>query len=476
MDQQDDSNNAYNKKVYWVAHIVVTIIIIAIAIGVLSALFSSKPQTRKWGGAEAPNVVVEIVPLQQQNFAAWINSYGTAESLTQTQLVAEVSGKVLSVSPNIRAGGSFSQGDVLINLDDRNFRVQVDIAASAVADAEVRYLQEVAQADLAAQEWNERPSSNAAQLLALRKPQVAAAKAAVQASKARLTNAKLDLERTQIRAPFDGRVLQQMVDVGQVVNPSQTIADIYATDVVEVRLPVKIADLEHLIIPEDNESSQTRPKVLLSGEFGSRTYQWQGEIVRSEGAFDPATRMLYVVARINDPFIRNEQRPAIRIGQFLSAKIEGRVLQDVYVIPRRAVSQNFVVSVADEGLLKKRKVSPLWTDAQSVVVSALADSFEGLPETTSTGLRLSPLLSSDLLILTPTANLPEGTKVKSLDEGFDKRPDNQSQFVEAQNKTDNLFKETLPENDSSKNKSSNIESFVEKSPKDNSQPSSATMK
>lgn len=433
MDQQDDSNNVYNKKVHWVAHIVVTIIIIAITVGVLSSLFSSEPQTRKWGGGEAPNVVVEIASLQQQNFATWIDSYGTAESLTRTQLAAEVSGKVIRVSPNIRSGGSFSQGDVLVYLDDRNFRVAVDVAASVVADAQVRYLQEVAQADLAAQEWNERPNNDAAQLLALRKPQVAAAKAALQASKARLTNARLDLERTQISAPFDGKVLQQMVDIGQVVNSTQTIADIYSTDVVEIRLPVKISDLQHLMIPENSSATQVRPKVLLSAEFGSRTYQWQGEIVRSEGAFDPATRMLYVVAQINDPFIRNEQRPAIRIGQFLSAKIEGRLLKEVYVIPRRAVSQNFVVSVADEGLLKKRKVTPLWTDAKSVVVSALADDGSLSSQTTNVDPSLSLLRATDRLILTPTANLPEGTKVKSLNEGFDKQPGSKSEFVEAQN-------------------------------------------
>jgi RND family efflux transporter MFP subunit len=433
MIQQNNFNEVYNKKVHWAVHIVVTIIIVAITIAILSTLFSSKPQTRKWGGGEAPNVVVEIASLQQQDYAAWIDSYGTAESLTRTQLVAEVGGRVINVSPNIRAGGSFTQGDVLAYLDDRNFRMAVDIAASALADSEVRYLQEVAQADLAAQEWNERPNNDAAQLLALRKPQVAAAKAAMQASKARLNNSKLDLERTQIRAPFDGKVLQQMVDIGQVVNSTQSIADIYGTDVVEVRLPVKLADLEHLMIPEDNETSQDQPKVLLTGEFGSRTYQWQGQIVRSEGALDPATRMLYVVAQINDPFIANEQRPAIRIGQFLSAKIEGRLLEDVYVIPRRAVSQNFVVSVADEGLLKKRKVTPLWTDAKSVVVSALADSESILAQTTTGGPRLDSLRSSDLLILTPTANLPEGTKVKSLTEGFEKRPDSQNQFAEKQN-------------------------------------------
>lgn len=431
--QQDDMDQVYNKKVHWVAHIAVTLIIIVIMIGVLASLFSSKPQARKWAGGEAPSVVVEITDLQQQNYATWIDSYGTAESLTRTQLAAEVSGRVMTVSPKIRAGGTFAEGDVLVQLDDRNFRVEVDIAASAAADAEVRYLQEVAQADLAAQEWNERPNNDAAQLLALRKPQVAAAKAAVQAAKARLDKAKLDLTRTQIKAPFDGKVLQQMVDVGQMISPSQGIAEIYGTDVVEVRLPVKIADLEHLSIPEDNAANQPLPKVLLNGEFGSRTYQWEGEIIRSEGAFDPATRMLYVVAQIKEPFIANEQRPAIRIGQFLSAKIEGQRLEDVFVIPRRAVSQDFVVSVADQGILKKRKVHALWTDAKSVVVPALAAKVSNVnsQQGNNMGPQLGALLASDQLILTPTANLPEGTKVKSLTEKLEQRPGMQGQVVEA---------------------------------------------
>jgi RND family efflux transporter MFP subunit len=390
---------------------------------------------------------VDIASLQQQDYATWIESYGTAESLTRTQLVAEVSGRVMTVSPKIRAGGTFAKGDVLVQLDDRNFRVEVDIAASAAADAEVRYLQEVAQADLAAQEWNERPSNDAAQLLALRKPQVAAAKAAVQAANARLDKAKLDLERTQIKAPFDGKTQQQMVDIGQMISPSQGIAEIYGTDVVEVRLPVKIADLEHLSIPEDNVANKPLPKVLLNGEFGSRTYQWQGEIIRSEGAFDPATRMLYVVAQIKEPFTANEQRPAIRIGQFLSAKIEGQRLENVFVIPRRAVSQDYVVSVADEGVLRKRKVQALWTDAKSVVVPALAANNQPFTSQVnmSMGPQMGPLVATDQLILTPTANLPEGTKVKSLTEKLEqgrgkkgqmvdrKKPDGKSASADTQN-------------------------------------------
>ena len=215
---------SYNKRVNWIAHVVVTLLILAVTALIMMSLFGSKPQAQRWGGErKAPSVAVDIADLVQSDFQVWIDSYGTAQPLTQTRLVSDVSARVLQVSPNIRAGRSFKQGEVLVQLDDRDIKVEVDIAASATAEAEFRYLQEVAESEIAEQQWNERPATEAARLLALRKPQVAAAKAALTAAKARLSRAQLDLERTQIRAPFDGKVLQQMVDVGQVISPSQAI-------------------------------------------------------------------------------------------------------------------------------------------------------------------------------------------------------------------------------------------------------------
>ncbi len=412
----DQEKAVYDQKAPWVIHFFVTLGILLIASIIIFAMFSSKPEGRTWGARPAPSVAVEITALEPRDYDVWIDSYGTAESLTRTQLVSDVSGRVVKVSPNIRAGSSFKQGDVLLKLDDRNYKIEVDIAASSVADAEVKYLQELAQAELAEKEWNVRPDNEAARSLALREPQVAAAKAALEAAKARLAKAKLDLERTEIKAPFDGKVMRQMVDLGQVVSPSQAIAEIYSTDAVEVRLPIKISDLDHLSLPEADNSTAPRPSVIFEGELGARTYQWRGEIVRSEGAFDSATRMLYVVAQIDQPFKSTAERPAIRIGQFLRAKVQGQKLSNVFVIPRRAVSQDYFVSVAQEGVLKKRKVRPLWTDAQSVVVPATLN-LDSLAAST-----VQPALEkSDRLILTPTANLPDGTRVKPISEMAEKK-------------------------------------------------------
>ncbi|NDW22184.1 efflux RND transporter periplasmic adaptor subunit [Alteromonas hispanica] len=403
----NNEQKIFNKKAPWIIHAGVSIVILIIAALVVKAMFASKPEARKWGGSQsAPTVAVDVMDLTVEDYEVWIESYGTAQPLTQTELVADVSGRVVSVAPNIRAGGSFKKGDVLVRLEDRDFQIEVDIAKSAVADANVVYLQELAEADFSAQQWNKQPSGEAAKLLALRKPQVAAAEAALRAAEARLMGAKLNLERTVIKAPFDGMVLSQSVDVGQVVSPSQTIASIYSTDVVEVRLPIKTAELEYFYLGENTAPNASNPRVKLYGDLGTKTYQWDGEIVRSEGAFDPTTRMLFLVAQVEAPFEATQQRPALRVGQFLSARVEGQKLNDVFVIPRQAVSQSNMVSVVDDGTLRKRPVTPLWTDDKNVIVSA---SPQQMPNNSA-----NVLTPSDKLILTPTANIPDGTKVKSL--------------------------------------------------------------
>ncbi len=395
------------RKVPWGLHAVVTVAILVLSLVVVKIMFATKPEARKFDERPAPSVAVEVTSLQPTNYNVWVESYGSVEALTETQLVSDVNGRVIEVSPNIRAGASFNAGDVLLRIDPRDYRIEVDVAESAVADADVKYQQELAQANIAERDWNVRPGNEQGKALALRLPQVAAAKAALEAAKAKLAKAQLNLERTQVKAPFDGKVKRQMVDLGQVVNPSQAIAEIYSTDLVEVRLPVKAHDLAHLQLPDEQENRSVRPKVVFEGEMGNKTYYWNGELVRSEGAYDTSTRMLYVVAQIVDPFKATSDSPSLRIGQFLRAKIEGKELANVFVIPRRAVSQNYMISIEQEGILKKMSIDPIWTDTKSVVVSA-----GGLDSTSG----VKSLSASDTLILTPTANLPEGTRVKRINE------------------------------------------------------------
>ncbi len=404
-----------NKPVVWGVHFIVTIVIFIIAFSIIAAMFANKPSPRKWGGGPPSSVGVETVQLEAYNYPVWIKSYGSAEPLTRTQLVSEVSGRVIKVDNKIRAGLSFKKGDILLTIDPRDYQIEIDVAKSTVANAWVKYKEELAQADVAERDWNATPESGVGRDLALRKPQVAAALASFNASKARLAKAELNLERTEVKAPFDGKILKQMVDLGQVLNPSQTIAEIYSTDFIEVRLPVKSQDLAHIKLPDYSNIQGNKPEknqdhlpvVLFEGELGGKTYIWEGKLVRSEGVFDSSTRMLYVVAKLDNPFVSSAELPALRVGQFLRAKIEGNQLMNVYAIPRRAVSQSNMIAVANNGLLQKRSINPLWTDEDSVVISASSEINENTVA----------INSREQLILTPTANLATGTRVTSLNDG-----------------------------------------------------------
>ncbi len=407
-DAQENTNNYHPKvelrKVPWITHTIVSFAIILVAFMAVSAMFATKPEARKFGNRPAPAVTVETTQLIPTDYQIWIDSYGSATPLTLTNLVSDVSGRVIEVSEKIRAGSTFQEGEVLLRIEPRDYQIAVNVAEAAVAEAEVRLRRELAEAEIAKREWNRIPKDENGKALALREPQVRAAQASLQSAEARLEQAKLDLERTQIKAPFTGKVLQQRVDVGQVVNPSQAIAEIYATEQLEVRLPIKTQDL-HQIDINNLESFVTAPRVILESKLGDRTYQWFGEIVRSEGAYDRNNRMLYVVARVENPFQATDTAPAMRVGQFFEAKIEGNLLRNVFALPRRAVSQDNQIAIVDEGQLLKIPVDPMWTDRDMVIIKALGNLHTGTPNRRQ-------LAETDQLILTPTANLATGTRVK----------------------------------------------------------------
>jgi len=392
------------KKVPWKAHAVVSIGILIIAYLGINAMFATQPEAKRFKGRPSPAVTVETTKLMPSDYQVWIDSYGSATPLTLTKLVSDVNGRVIEVSNQIRAGSKFAKGDVLLRIDPRDYKISVDVAEAAVADAEVKYQQEIAEAQIRKQEWNIKPKDAKGKSLALREPQVKAALASLQSAKARLSKAELDLERTEVKAPFNGKILKQHVDIGQVVSPSQAIAEIYATEQLEIRLPIKTQDLHQIDLLTLGINEQA-PRVILESRIGDKTYQWFGQLVRSEGAYDTKNRMLYVVARVNNPFEATGSTPAMRVGQFFEAKIQGRTLPNIFALPRRAVTQDNTISIAHEGQLQKLNIAPIWTDREAVVIAAT--------DLINPGSAMQRQFNqNDLLILTPTANLINGTRVK----------------------------------------------------------------
>lgn len=335
------------------------------------AILRNPPTLGQGGGAGGPRLQVETLRIVATDYPMRIQSYGTVAPRTQSMLVAQVGGQIQGIAPAFRPGGVFAQGDVLLNIDPRDYHANVQIAEAALMDAVQAEAQEAARAEQALTDWQRLGDGEPPSELVLRRPQLQAVRSRVSSAQAALTKAKLNLERTAVRAPYDGRVLRKLVDVGQVVNGGAQLAEVYATDYVEIRLPVRNSDLPFIDLPEDERSA--KPPVTVRSDLGGAGV-WRGEIVRTEGAIDASSSQLHVVAQIDDPFDLNGRRHdrPLKIGQYVTAEIIGNLRPNSIVVPSDAIHQNAYAYVVEQGLLQRRAVAVAWrNDAEALIASGL---------------------------------------------------------------------------------------------------------
>ena len=331
------------------------------------------PETQQRTDFAGPPLAGEAMTLQPQDYPIQLQSYGTVQPKTRTMLVSQVGGQIVDVNPNVRDGGFFERGDVLVTVDPRDYAADVRIAEAARADAEQALAEAEARTEQAREDWERLGNTGEAPDLVLRVPQLEAAKARVRSAEAALQKAELDFERTRIRAPFAGRVLKKFVDLGQVVGTNSQIAEIYATDVVEIRLPLRNRDLPFINLPEAYRYSDTvqnsgAPVEIRSDLAGNAI--WQAELVRTEGSIDETARQLHVIAQNEDPFGANEAATTpLKIGQYVTAKLAGNVVTDALVVPNQTIYQGTYVYVVEEGVLRRRDIDIAWQNDEEAIVS-----------------------------------------------------------------------------------------------------------
>jgi RND family efflux transporter MFP subunit len=318
---------------------------------------------------------VRVVEVELASVEFTVQSQGTVEPRTESQLVPEVSGRIVEVSPSFVAGGFFEAGDVLFRIDSHDYEKALVQREAEIESARLQIVQEEAEAEVAQWGWD-RIGDGQARALTLREPQIASAKAVLAAAEANLETARRNLERAEVRAPYVGRVREKSVDVGQFVTVGSPVARIYAVDAAEIRLPLPDEELAYLDLPLNyrGDSGQVRgPAVTLSARFAGRMHEWSGRIVRTEGEIDPRTRMVHVVAEVRDPYGRGSDptRPPLAAGMFVEAEIAGRKVESVAVIPRAALrGANEVIVVDDDNRLRFREIDILRATTDEVFVRA----------------------------------------------------------------------------------------------------------
>lgn len=319
-------------------------------------------------------IQVNVVLATPKTEVLTVKSQGTVAPKREIDLVAQVAGRITEVSNNFVNGGFFSEGAPLVNIDPRDYELAAIRANARVAQAQQDLATIRGQARQAKREWRDLGNDDANALF-LRKPQLAAAEANLASAKAERDQAKLDLQRTQISVPFNGRVRETLVDLGQYVTPGSRIATVYDTSVAEIRLSVTDRQAALLDLPlgfRGGELSQG-PTVTIKGTIAGKQYQWQGRIARTDASIDTRSRLYYAVAEVVDPFVANPgstQVPLI-VGLFVEAEIRGRELNNVIAIPKQALFKGDQIYVLDnEQRAHQQAVNVLHTDANTAWIQA----------------------------------------------------------------------------------------------------------
>ncbi len=382
-----------------VAIVLLSLLVIGTITGLIVWGLNANAPEPEVGEPAANRIGVYVESAFRTEGNAEITVFGEVRPRVQIDVVSEVSGRIIKVSPHFIEGGSFRSGEALITVEDRDYALAVSEAKARVAGRKLELEQSLADADVAKRQLvNEANPSD----LALKKPQIIQARSALEASELALERALSDLSRTQISVPFDARVTATAVDEGQYVSIGRTVASVFSTDKAEVRLPLSNADIAALGVPIGYEAEDDLGlSVELVADVGGATRRWAGRLVRLDASLDSRTRSTFGTVEVQSPFDVVEGEMPMAPGLFVAAQIRGRALTDVIAIPAaglRAGGRVFIMN--DEDLLEVRNV---------VVAHATAE----------VAYLTSGIAEGDRIIISPIRNPVPGMALSPIEDAAD---------------------------------------------------------
>ena len=351
------------------------LVVVIVGVFIAFKILTGKPKPDPKPIVAAAPVEVSVVLAKPAAESLMVTTQGTAEPAVATRLSSEVMGQVLSISEHYRPGGFFKEGDVLLSVDDTQYRLALARAESQLAGARQRLAEEQGRALQAKREWRDL-GNESANALFLRKPQIAAAKASVQAAEIEVTKAQSDLDKTQIKAPFDGRVRQKLVDLGQYIGLGVPVADVYSTDEVRIQLPLTDKQLAMLDLGLLESVNPETEQVTVSAQVAGQTWDWSGRLMGTSADVDIQSRVHFVMVAVDDPFgfEAESSYPPLTPGLFVSATLRGKPIEGVTQLPRNAIHTDGTIRWVDEqNVLRERSVELLQSDGQQAWVRGLSD-------------------------------------------------------------------------------------------------------
>ena len=355
---------------------IITIAVLLAAVAAAAGIIMSRPMPEQLTVSETTSAI-RAMTVVKESLRLKIRSEGTVTPKTQTNVIPEIKGRVTWLSPNLVVGGYFQAGDLLVTIDAADYEARTGLAQAQLlrAEAELEHkrfefkrLQQLIKDNLVSQSNLE----NAARAHKI-------AKANVIESKINLAQAERDLGRTKITAPFEGMVRSESIDIGQFVQQGAPIASIYASDAVEVRLPIVNAQLAYLDpanLQRGELDPATAPMIRLTARYAGTSFIWRGQLARTEGEIDAQSRMITAVARVRQDN-QSPDVPPLQVGAFVAAEIEGQYLDDIVRLPRAALRPNNQVLIIDgDNRLRFRAVNVLRLENDFVIIDSGLESGE----------------------------------------------------------------------------------------------------
>lgn len=351
----------------WFRFIPLSVCIFLVGTSATMALIIGKPHPVPTNLPKPKIPQVDVVTAEFASHRLRVHAQGAVRAKRQLDLVAELPGKITGTADGFVEGGYFAAGETLVAVDPRDYQYALTMAQAHVAEALRDLAEEQGRVRRAERDWRDLGSAEANNLF-LRKPQLATAEALLEAARVAEQQARLNLQRTNISAPFVGRVKRRLVELGQYVTPGTIIATVYDTSVMEVRLPLTDQQAALIDLPFNNFNDSTDyPLVVATGIIAGKSYQWQGRIVRTEAGVDEQTRMHVAVAE----FTSTEQKASLPLlnGLFVNVQISGRELQKTVALPRNAlIRRNQIYTLDDNNKIISNSVDVLYVDENQVVV------------------------------------------------------------------------------------------------------------
>ncbi len=302
-------------------------------------------------------VLVNCIKLRKQDIYTGINTTGTVAAHEKIAVIPEVGGMIISVAENFEQGGIFKKNDMFFKIDPADYQLAAKISKANITKAETALLETKSRAAVAVKEWTIAKKFNemkAASPLVLYAPQLKNAEAVLKSAKADYAKKVLEIKRTVIRAPFNCVVLSESIAPGRVVTPGSQLAVIAGTDCFDVVASIPYSETELINIPSisyikdaDIYKKTKGSEAKISLDTGKGSCHWKSFVWKLLGDVDPAGKMPRIVLKISDPYnlkhTHGQSVPPLVENSFVTIKIKGKIMNDVFPIPGKALRENNTV-------------------------------------------------------------------------------------------------------------------------------------